>query len=166
MRKLHAWIIFVIGAGVLVGLDLWLKIWAETHLQDNLPRVFIPGILGLTYFENSGAAFGFLGGFGWAQQVLSIVKIVILLGLLWYYNRLPMEKKYWFTRVPLILIFAGGGGNLIDRISFGFVRDMLEFLFMNFAIFNLADVFVVVGVFSFLIFELFIVKDFTDSPEK
>jgi len=166
MNRIKAWLIFVIGAGVLVALDLWLKSWAQSNLQGGLPRDFIPGILGLTYYENPGAAFGFLGGFEWSQWILSAVKIVILLVLLWYYNRLPMEKKYWLTRVPLILIFAGGVGNLIDRVSLGVVRDMLEFLFMNFAIFNLADVFVVAGVFSLLIFEIFVVKDFTESSKK
>ena len=57
------------------------------------------------------------------------------------------------------MIFAGGAGNLFDRLTLGAVRDMLEFLFMNFAIFNLADVFVVSGIISLAVFEIFIVKN-------
>jgi len=165
MNRAKAWIIFAIGVVLLVALDLWLKYWAEANLRGNPPRVLINGLLGLTYHENPGAAFGLFGGFGGAQWGLSIVKIVILLVLLWYYYKLPLEKKYWLTRVPLIMIFAGGLGNLYDRVGNGIVRDMLEFLFMNFAIFNLADVFVVVGVIALLAFELLVVKDFT-GPEK
>ncbi|MCL2839216.1 MAG: signal peptidase II [Defluviitaleaceae bacterium] len=159
-KRISAWIIFTVSVGVLIGLDLWLKIWAEANLQGTPPRVLIDGFLGLRYFENSGMAFGMLGGHDWSQWVLSIVKIVIMIVLVIYYHKIPLERKYWFTRIPLILIFAGGVGNLIDRITLGVVRDMLEFLFVNFAIFNLADVFVVTGCISWIVFELFIVKDF------
>jgi len=160
MRKLWIWITFVVVAGVLLALDLWLKSWSGANLMNQPPRVLVSGFLRLTYFENSGAAFGFLAGAGWGRWFLTIFNIVVLLGLLWYYNKLPLERKFWLMRVPLILIFAGGIGNLFDRIYLGVVRDMLEFLFINFAIFNLADVWVVVGVFSLLFVVLFVIRDF------
>ena len=139
--------------------DLWLKHWAAVNLQNQPPRDVVPGLLGLTYLENPGAAFGLFSGFAWGRVVLSIVSIILMIGILWYYSRIPTEKRFWFVRVPLILIFAGGVGNLIDRLALGAVRDMLQFLFIEFPIFNLADVYVTTGAFSLIFVTLFVVKD-------
>jgi len=144
-QRIFTWGIFIAVVAILVGLDLWLKSWAATNLMGQDNRVLIPSLLGLTYTRNTGAAFGLLGGFDWSRWVLAILKILLMAGLLWFYNRLPQKRRTWLFRVPLILIFAGGVGNLVDRLVLGYVRDMLEFLFVNFPIFNLADVFVVVG---------------------
>jgi len=108
-------------------------------------------------------AFGLLSGHDWSAWVISAVKIAALTALLLYYHKLPIGKKYWLIRIPLIMIFAGGVGNLYDRITFGAVRDMFEFLFMNFAIFNLADVFIVLGAISWTVFEVFVVKTYTEQ---
>ncbi|MCL2385997.1 MAG: signal peptidase II [Defluviitaleaceae bacterium] len=161
MTKKLVWLIFAVSVVVLLALDLWLKHWAAANLQGQPDRVLIEGLLGLRYLRNHGGFFGFLANFGGAQILLSVLKIVILGGLGWYYHRLPTERKFWYMRVPIILIFAGGVGNLVDRVALGYVRDMLRFLFWeNFAIFNLADVYVTVGVFALMIVGLFIVKDF------
>ena len=159
-KRLISWLIFLLAAAVLVGLDLLFKSWAAANLQGQPSRTLIPGILGLTYTRNTGAAFGVLANFAFARSFLIIVKIVLMCGILWVYQRIPHEKEYWLVRVPTILIFAGGIGNLHDRIILGYVRDMLRFLFINFPIFNLADVFVVVGCFAGAFVMFFIVKDF------
>ena len=159
MSRFKSWSIFVFCSGVLVALDLWLKHWAAVNLQNQPPRSLIPGFIGLTYIENPGAAFGLFAGFAWGRYVLSVASFFFMIGILWYFNRIPKEKRFWFIRVPLILIFAGGMGNLFDRLAFGAVRDMLRFLFINFPIFNLADVYVTVGAFGFMFVTLFIVKD-------
>lgn len=143
----------------LVAMDLWLKAWATTHLLGQPNRDLIPGVLGLTYLRNTGAAFGMFAGQDWGRWALAIVKVVLMGGLLLFYNRLPFEKRFWFIRIPIILIFAGGIGNLYDRIFLGAVRDMLMFLFVNFPVFNLADIFVTVGCFSAVFMLLFVVKD-------
>lgn len=143
--KLVTWGIFAAATLVLVGLDLLLKSWASANMLGADSRVLVPGLLGLTYTRNTGAAFGLLGGFDWGRWALVVVKVVLISGLFWFYARLPHVRRAWFARVPVILIIAGGLGNLIDRVFMGSVRDMLEFLFVNFPIFNLADIFVVVG---------------------
>jgi len=147
------------GALVLVVLDQWLKLWAVSNLQSQPGRSFIPGILYLTYLENTGAAFGFLSGFGGAQWFLSIYKIAILIAALVYFFKLPYEKRFLWLRIPLVLIMTGGIGNLIDRVRMGFVIDMLEFGFINFPIFNLADIYVTVGASLFVLMVIFAVKD-------
>ncbi|MCL2355737.1 MAG: signal peptidase II [Defluviitaleaceae bacterium] len=160
------WIVFVVTVAVLLVLDLWLKSWAsgnlcccERHLYDG-NVVLIPGVLGLTYFRNTGALWGFLSGWDGARWLLAALKVVILGGLVWYYHRLPRENKFWAMRVPLILIFAGGAGNLFDRVAFGYVRDMIQFIFVNFPIWNLADAYVTVGVFGLVFVGFFVIKDF------
>ena len=152
----------MVATAVLLALDLWLKSWAAANLMGQPNRDLIPGFLGLTYTRNTGAAFGLLANFDWGRWVLILVKIVLMGGLLWFYNRLPQEKRFWLIRIPIILIFAGGVGNLFDRIAFGYVRDMLAFLFVNFPIFNLADVYVVAGAFLGAFVLLFVIKDLSE----
>jgi len=161
-NRLITWGILLGIAAILLALDLWLKSWAATNLMDQPNRDLIPGFLGLTYTRNTGAAFGLLAGFEWSRWVFTVVKIVLMGGLLWFYGRLPVEKRFWLIRIPIILIFAGGIGNLFDRILFGYVRDMLAFLFFNFPIFNLADVYVTVGAFLSAFVLLFVIKDFPE----
>jgi len=160
MTRLKIWLI---GASslLLIALDQWVKHWATQNLQPRgiNDRAFIPGFLRLTYVENPGAAFGFLSGFDWARWFFIIFTFIVLAGLLYYYARLPLDKKFLAIRIPLVLIFAGAVGNLIDRMRQGFVVDMFEFEFINFPIFNVADILLVVGciVAGFVI--LFIIKD-------
>ena len=157
--RLTSWCVFGVSTSVLIALDLLLKQWAAANLMGQPPRVLVPGFLGLTYHENPGAAFGFLAGAAQGRVFLTIFSILLMAAILAYYHILPNEKRFLFLRIPLILIFAGGTGNLIDRITLGAVRDMLAFLFINFPIFNLADVYVTAGAFSFVFAVLLVVKD-------
>ena len=157
--KLIPWMILLVTAAALLALDLWLKSWAAATLPGQPGRDIIPGVLGLTYTRNTGAAFGLFAGFEWGRWVLTAVKIVLMAGLLWVFHRLPPGKRYWLLRAPIILIFAGGIGNLYDRMTLGYVRDMLAFLFVNFPIFNLADVYVTTGAFVGAFIMLFVIKD-------
>ena len=159
MSKLKSYGVFALCSGLLITLDLWLKHWAAVNLQNQPPRDLVPGLLGLAYLENPGAAFGLFAGFAWGRFVLSTVSILLMIGILWYYSRIQTEKRFWFIRVPLILIFSGGVGNLVDRLALGSVRDMLQFLFIDFPIFNLADVYVTIGAFGFMFVTLFVVRD-------
>jgi signal peptidase II len=155
---LRIWAGFVVLVPALLAFDLWLKAWAAYALPGQ-PVVLLEGFLGLRYHRNPGVAFGLLAGWEGARWFILAVNAVMMGGLVWYYAKLPTERRFWWLRVPIILIVAGGLGNIIDRLWLGYVRDMLEFLFMNFAIFNLADVFIVVGVFGAAFVTLFVVKD-------
>jgi len=157
--KLAIWGVLLASVAILLALDLILKSWAVSNLMGQPGRDLIPGFLGLTFTRNTGAAFGLFANQDWGRWVLTGVKIVLMLSILWYYHRLPLESRNWALRVPMILILAGGLGNLYDRIVLGYVRDMLAFLFVDFPIFNLADIFVVVGCFAGAFVLLFVVKD-------
>lgn len=158
-NRIITWGILFCSVAVLLALDLIVKNFAVLHLMDEPRRVLVSGVLGLTFVRNAGAAFGIFANFDWGRWLLIVVKIGLILGLLWYYNRLPLEKRFWALRIPMILILAGGLGNLYDRIVLGYVRDMLEFLFFSFPIFNIADIFVVVGCIMGAFVMVFVVKD-------
>ena len=152
-------VIYTVDAIVLIALDQLVKFWAIANLQGQPERPLIQGFLHLTYLENPGAAFGLLAGFGGASIFFSVVKVILLVLSAWYFTKLPSEPRFMLLRVPLVLIIAGGIGNLIDRIRMGSVVDMFVFRFIEFPVFNVADVYVTVGVFMFGIMAIFVVKD-------
>lgn len=101
----------------------------------------IPGFIHLTYSENTGAGFGFLSG---NTTLLIIVTFVVVIGLIIFL--IFAQKQNEWLRASLLLIAGGGIGNLVDRVGLGYVRDFIDYAFLkNFAICNVADVFVTVG---------------------
>ena len=158
-RRIISYVIYGIDAAVLIALDQLVKIWAIANLQGQPERPLIQGFIHLTYLENPGAAWGVLSGFGGAQVLLSIVKLVVLGLAIAYFVKLPLESRFTLLRIPLLLIIAGGIGNLIDRVRLGFVVDMFAFRFINFPVWNVADAYVTVGVFLFAAMAVFVVKD-------
>jgi len=133
---------------VLVWIDQAVKVWAVANLQGQGQRVLIPGVLGLRYAENSGISFGLLGDSAVAMQVVVIITgLVMLAGLLF----IVLGKFDTPTMWAAAVIIGGGLGNFIDRVWQGFVVDYIEFLFMQFAIFNLADVFITVGMVALIV---------------
>ena len=119
----------------LVALDLITK----TFFIDK-SFVLIPGIITITGVLNYGAAWGVFSGQTFLLLFLSILFFVFLL----LYDYFEKEKSTVHF-LGLILILSGGIGNFIDRMYFGYVRDFLKFEFINFPVFNLADVFIVIG---------------------
>jgi len=148
-----------LGAAILVTLDQLVKLWAIANLHNRPERPLIQGFLHLIYVENTGAAFGFLSGFSGAQAVLTAVKVIFLVGAALYFAKLPCEARFNFVRIPVVMIAAGGVGNLIDRVRLGFVVDMFAFRFMDFPVFNVADIYVTVGAFLIIFVVMFVVKD-------
>jgi signal peptidase II len=99
----------------------------------------IPGVLGLRYAENRGAAFSILSGYPRVLGVLSLAAVVG--GFLW----LRKKQIAMFPMVGLSLMAGGAMGNMFDRLIRGFVPDMIETQFVNFPVFNIADSCLVVG---------------------
>ena len=149
------WWLLLIEAAVFAGiiaLDLCIKDFLFEFLEENgSPYVLWEGFLNLRYSENYGAGFGM---FGDSPITLIVLTTILVVGLLAF---LVVALKYseWL-RVPLIMIAAGGIGNLADRIELGYVRDFFEYDFMDFAIFNIADVFVTVGAIMLIIYLIYI----------
>ena len=131
----------IIAVGVIVDQILKLIIYNTIGASGQTINL-IPGILQLTYVENTGAAFGFFN----ARLFLIIFDILIMFFII----KILLDKKYPLndkTKTGLCLIIAGGIGNLIDRIFRGFVIDYIDITqIIDYPVFNFADILVVVGV--------------------
>ena len=141
---------YAILALILVALDQLVKylVLQNIPLGGHVP--FIPYLLELTYVQNTGAAFSIFSEHTWMLALVSLVMSVVLALALWKnFFRHPLGK------VTLTLLLAGAVGNLIDRAFRGFVVDMFNVLFMNFAVFNVADICVVVGGIAAAIYYIF-----------
>ena len=126
---MKGWKMILLAVSVLV-LDRLTKIWAE---GIRAPFSLIPGIVGLTYTENTGMAFSMLSG---NSMLLGFISLgLIVLGFL-VFRRYRLDG---LTRVALMLMLGGAAGNLIDRLFVGYVVDMIALEFVDFAIFNVAD---------------------------
>ena len=132
---------------LLVALDQFTKYLATAYLAPVGTLPFLPGVMELRYVLNDGAAFSILSGGRW---LLIVVTGVALAGIAWYLlARKPQGKM---ETVSFVLILAGGIGNFIDRVLNGTVVDFFAVTFTNFAVFNVADCFVCVGVALLLIY--------------
>ena len=132
--------IYAILAAALVAVDQLVKYLVMTNIAPGEHVPFLPHILELTYVTNTGAAFSIFSEHTWLLALVSLVMSVVLALALW-----KGLFKHPLGKLTLTLLLAGAVGNLIDRAFRGFVVDMFNVLFMNFAVFNVADICVVVG---------------------
>ena len=114
-----------------------------------------------TFVENRGAAFGILNGRVWLLLVIAaVICIVIIAAML----KMPNTKEYKWLKWSLMLILAGAIGNVADRLFRGYVVDFFEFTFIKWPVFNMADIYVVIGTIVMAVLVLFVIKD--DKEEK
>lgn len=144
---------YFILAALLVVADQVVKFLVRANIPLYTRLDFIPGF-DLTYIQNTGAAFSILSSHTWILTALSGVVSVILAVML-VKNYFP-EK---LAKVSLALLLGGAIGNFIDRVLFGFVTDMFATTFMNFPVFNVADMGVVAGGFLLCFYVLLTMKD-------
>lgn len=140
------WLGYLIIAASAIGLDQFVKELTVRNLKSIDVYDLWPGVFRLNYEENTGAAFSFLSGHTW----LFIVLTVVLCGLIVYALYRGMIRSS-VARIALVCVVAGGIGNLIDRVRHGFVVDMFDFYLIDFAVFNVADVFVCCGCALFVL---------------
>ena len=141
---------YLILTVVLVALDQLVKYLVLNNIDLGAHVPFIPHIVELTYVQNTGAAFSMFEEHTWILALISLAMSLVLAVALWKnFFRHPVGK------ITLTLLLAGAVGNLIDRVFRGFVVDMFNVLFMNFAVFNVADICVVVGGIAAAVYYLF-----------
>jgi len=143
----------IIGAFV-IALDQFTKYLATLYLEPIDQAEFLPGILHFRWVTNRGAAWGRFSDNKWV--LLGATGLMILALLVASFTK-------WLKDPPLTffcLLFAAGGiGNLIDRIRLGYVVDFLKFSFVEFPVFNVADICVTCTVAATLIYFLFFQKE-------
>ena len=132
----------------IITLDLTLKdyLYKLVVEQNGGNMTVIEGFFDLTYSENTGMGFGMGSDSTLGITIMTFIIVVVVICYLLVFRK---DKPY--IRIPLIMVAAGGIGNLVDRLAFGYVRDFFEFTFMNFAIFNVADSFITIGALALII---------------
>lgn len=142
----------------LVLADQYTKLLAVTGLKGREPFVLVEGVFELLYSENRGAAFGMLQG---RQGFFFLIGAVVLFAAAFVMYRMPDwgQKRYHWLKICTIMITAGAIGNMVDRISKGYVVDFLYFKLINFPIFNVADIYVTVATAVLLILLCFYYRE-------
>ena len=146
----------IIAVVVLILLDQGTKLWAMASLKPIHNVTLVDGFMDLTFVENRGVAFWMFSGQRWFILLLTGI---IAVGLIWFYKTMPKKQEYRPVRISLILLLSGAIGNIIDRMFRGYVVDFFEFTFFEWPVFNVADIYVVVGVVLLALMILFVVKD-------
>lgn len=132
------WTLLIIA---FVYLDQMSKYLAVIFLKGEASFPLWQDVLHLTYVENRGAAFGMLKDHRWVFMIISTVAIIGLIAYLSFHHKDGKLQSLSFS-----MMIAGGIGNMIDRIVLGYVIDFIDFTLIDFAVFNVADSFVCVGV--------------------
>lgn len=139
----------VVGAALLVVADQLIKQWANAVLQPVGAITLLPGIVELRYYLNDGMAFSMLAGKQTLLIAMTSIMLVCVLALLLLRKMNPWERVSW------MLILGGGVGNLIDRVLNGEVVDYINVLFVNFAVFNFADICITTGVIMLMLWVVY-----------
>lgn len=141
---------YLIVAALLVVCDQLVKYWVVSNLSLGEAMNVIPNVFSLTYYQNSGAAWSILQGQMWFFAIVTFVAVPLCIWLLWKNRR---GSKFY--SLALGLVIAGALGNFIDRMRLGYVVDMFQTDFINFPIFNVADMCLTIGVVMVFIYALF-----------
>lgn len=142
-NKIKGWLL---GAGaviLLVLFDQWTKFLAVVHLKEQPAIPLWKDVFELSYVENRGAAFGMMQN---KQIFFLILTAVVVVFLLFFLMRMPEGTRYLPGKVTLLFLGAGAIGNFIDRISQGYVVDFFYFKWIDFPVFNVADIYVTAAV--------------------
>ena len=155
-------VFYVIFVGAVVLADQFTKAVVVANIPLGGHVAFLPGFLDFTYVRNTGAAFSSFEGMQW---LFALIFLVFTLGIFYEYfrKRMPFSN---FERWMIAAIYAGGLGNMIDRMRLGYVVDMIETQFMEFPVFNVADCFITWGCIALFVSLGFFNKEFWKEEKK
>ena len=159
MKKLIKYILLILAIVIADQVTKWLVV-ENIALHGHVD--FLPGVLSFTYTQNTGAAWSAFEGQHW---LFALVMLVFIGFIIWEFPKKKMPFTT-FERWLMISILAGGIGNMIDRLRLGYVVDMIEVEFMNFAVFNVADIFITCGCFLLIAHLIFFNKAFWKEEKK
>ncbi len=154
----------------LIAADQLVKNWTVTTFAApvgtavstaDAPLPGIPGLVELTRVHNFGAAWSSFSGMRWLLIFVTTVLMAVLVYLL-----AKKIVRHPLGKLSLSLILAGGIGNLIDRVAHGYVVDMFNLTFMNYPVFNVADICVVAGAIGGAIYYLWFYEKFDAKKDK
>ena len=153
------YVLFVVG---IVAVDQITKYLTVLYIPAVGAQSFLPGLLRITYVQNTGAAFSTFQG----QQWLFALIFAIFTGLIlreYFKKPMPFTK---LERFCIAAIYGGGLANMLDRVRLGYVVDMIETTFMEFPVFNVADCFITCGCVVLMVHLVFFNKAFWKDEKK
>ena len=151
--------LFALG---IVAADQYTKLLTVANIPLHGHVDVLPGVVGLTYVRNTGAAWSSFEGMIW---LFALIFAALTVAVIWEFSK----KRMPFTtseRWAIAAIYGGGLGNMIDRLRLGYVVDMIETEFMSFPVFNVADCFITCGCIFMLIHLFLINKEFWKEEKK
>ena len=157
--QILAFFLFISG---IVAADQFAKFLtvANIALYEDVP--FIPGLLQLTYVQNTGAAFSSFEGQQWLFALIFVVFTLLIIRE-FRKNTMGFTKLEWWC---IAAVYGGGLGNMIDRVRLGYVVDMIETTFVVFPVFNVADCFITCGSILLMAHLILFHKDFWKDEKK
>ena len=147
-------LIWILISAGLVLVDQISKLLVVANIGPNDCFHIIPGLFDFVYVKNTGAAFSILSDSTW---LLGIISVLFCIGVCVYW--VLKKPAHPLMCTSLTLLFAGALGNAIDRIFRGFVIDFISTAFMNFPVFNVADIAITFGAIVMIIYFIFFDKD-------
>ena len=155
-------ILMVLFAAGIVAADQITKALTLANIPLSGQVEVLPGVVGLTYVRNYGAAFSSFQGMQW---LFAVIFLLFTVGVIWEFRKkaMPFSK---LERWCIVAVWGGGLGNMIDRLRFGYVVDMIEMQFMEFPVFNVADMFITCGCILLIAHLVLFNKEFWKDEKK
>lgn len=144
--------IYILLITLLVALDQISKFFVLKKLVPIKTYPIIKDVFHLTFAKNTGAAFSIFRDKQLFLIILTTLMIALLIG---YFFKVIIQQQNLWLNVSFVLIIGGAIGNLIDRVRFNYVVDFFDFRLINFAIFNMADIFIVCGTILLAVLVIF-----------
>lgn len=156
------YVLMALFAAGVVALDQITKYLVVENIELFQKVPVWDGVFHLTYVQNTGAAFSAFQGMQW---LFALIFLVFTVAIIWEFSkkRLPLTT---FERWCIVAVFAGGLGNMIDRLRFGFVVDMIATEFIDFPVFNVADCFITCGCILLMLHLVFFNREFWKDEKK
>ncbi len=154
--------LMLLAAAGIVAADQLSKLWVVGNIPLYASIDAVPSLFHLTYVQNTGAAFSSFQGMQW---LFAIIFGLFTVAIIWEFSgkRLPFTT---FDRWCIALVYAGGLGNMIDRVRLGYVVDMIAVDFIDFPVFNVADCFITCGCILLMIHLVFFNPTFWKEETK
>jgi len=141
----------------IIVFDQLTKYWVVGNIGLTDSIKIIPNIVDFVYVKNTGAAFSFLANKTYGIVLLSMISIIFCIAVILFIAKKKPTNKLLLS--SLALMFSGAVGNVIDRVVRGFVVDFIELTFINFPVFNVADIAITVGAVLLIIYVSFFDKE-------
>lgn len=150
--------LYILAIALCVAADQAVKLYVVSHLALYETAPLLPGVVELFYIQNTGGGFSILTNHTQLLTILTAAVMAVIAFLL-VKKVFPHPLAMW----TLTLILGGGLGNLADRVRLGYVVDMFNFQFMNYPVFNVADILVVCGTIGFAAYYLLLHDKITEK---